>query len=312
VKLRQHLSTIAAAAFILCLTGAQGVANAQTAPDYRWSVDFGIGFDNSISGNINSGAIGTLNNQAVVITKNKYEDVIRSLQPMLPTGVRSFPLSDSYPSGDEFLLVHDVTRRVIPPGGLPRDVGALVVNVETLVNVGLGQPVTHKYLTIAGDVPEPVTVRAPIGASFGDVLRSAGADPDRIGRVPVVAKVEMANFLPDDPESHGIDVPTRHVTAQAIRLDEWRTTTHERVGDLETGEVVRLVITLGERRRARAGGSPGRAGRRRHRHGGASGGSDRAASSGAARRGALARGHAGGRRAGRGAVARRNGGAGGR
>ena len=45
------------------------------ASDYRWSFDVGIGFDNSISGNINSGAIGTLNNQAVVFTKNTYENV---------------------------------------------------------------------------------------------------------------------------------------------------------------------------------------------------------------------------------------------
>ena len=45
------------------------------ARDYRWSFDAGIGFDNSISGNINSGAIGTLNNQAVVFTKNTYENV---------------------------------------------------------------------------------------------------------------------------------------------------------------------------------------------------------------------------------------------
>jgi hypothetical protein len=45
------------------------------ARDYRWSAEFGLGFDNSISGNINSGAVGTINNQAVVITKNRYEDV---------------------------------------------------------------------------------------------------------------------------------------------------------------------------------------------------------------------------------------------
>ena len=43
--------------------------------DYRWSAEFGLGFDNSISGNINAGAVGTINNQAVVITKNRYEDV---------------------------------------------------------------------------------------------------------------------------------------------------------------------------------------------------------------------------------------------
>ena len=40
-----------------------------------WSVDFGIGWDNSLSGNINSSGIGVINGQPVVITKNKYEDV---------------------------------------------------------------------------------------------------------------------------------------------------------------------------------------------------------------------------------------------
>jgi len=40
-----------------------------------WSVDFGIGWDNDIAGNINSSAIGTLNNQSVVILKNTYEEV---------------------------------------------------------------------------------------------------------------------------------------------------------------------------------------------------------------------------------------------
>jgi Na+-translocating ferredoxin:NAD+ oxidoreductase RnfC subunit len=112
--------------------------------------------------------------EGVVGVKDKYEDVLRSLQPLLSAGVRTFPLSDSYPAGDEFVLVHDVTGRVIPPGGLPRDVGALVVNVETLVNVGLGRPVTHKVLTVAGAVREPVTLRVPIGTPIGEVITAAG------------------------------------------------------------------------------------------------------------------------------------------
>ena len=48
-----------------------------------------------------------------------------------------------------------VTGRVIPPGGLPKDVDAAVANVETLMNIGLDRPVTHKYLTVAGAVAEP-------------------------------------------------------------------------------------------------------------------------------------------------------------
>ena len=51
--------------------------------------------------------------------------------------------------------MHIVTGRVIPPGGLPKDVDAMVANVETLMNIGLNQPVTEKYLTVAGAVAEP-------------------------------------------------------------------------------------------------------------------------------------------------------------
>ena len=61
-----------------------------------------------------------------------------------PKNIRVATLPDSYPAGDEFILVHIVTGRVIPPGGLPKDVDAMVANVETLMNIGLDQPVTHE------------------------------------------------------------------------------------------------------------------------------------------------------------------------
>ena len=120
--------------------------------------------------------------QGIVGIKNKYTAVQEALAPQLPAGVRMLPLSDTYPAGDEFLLVHDAIGRVIPPGGLPKDVGAVVVNVETLVNIGLDRPVTHKYLTVAGAVRTPVTLRAPVGIRIGDLIEAAGgATEDEVG-----------------------------------------------------------------------------------------------------------------------------------
>jgi Na+-translocating ferredoxin:NAD+ oxidoreductase RnfC subunit len=112
--------------------------------------------------------------EAVIGIKEKYYEVIDALQPLLPPDVRTFPLNDSYPAGDEFILVHDITKRVIPPGGLPKDVGTVVANVETLINVGYDKPVTHKYLTIAGAVKNPVTLRLPVGISIGESIELAG------------------------------------------------------------------------------------------------------------------------------------------
>ena len=44
-------------------------------------------------------------------------------------------MRDAYPAGDEFILVYDMLGRIIPPGGIPLAVGAVVMNVETAVNV---------------------------------------------------------------------------------------------------------------------------------------------------------------------------------
>ncbi len=49
---------------------------AQTpAPEYRFTFDVGMGWDNGVSGNINSSGIGRINNQTAVILKNQYDDV---------------------------------------------------------------------------------------------------------------------------------------------------------------------------------------------------------------------------------------------
>jgi len=112
--------------------------------------------------------------EAVIGIKEKYHDVIDSLQSRLPPDVRTFPLNDSYPAGDEFILVHDITGRVIPPGGLPKDVDTVVVNVETLMNIGYDKPVTHKYLTVAGAVKTPVTLRLPVGITIRESIEAAG------------------------------------------------------------------------------------------------------------------------------------------
>lgn len=86
-------------------------------------------------------------------------------------------LGDFYPSGDEFELVHIATGRLIPPGGIPLQIGCVVNNVETLLNVhfaGQGVAVTEKFLTVTGAVREPKTVRVPLGISFRECLELAG------------------------------------------------------------------------------------------------------------------------------------------
>ena len=106
--------------------------------------------------------------------KAKYADVIELLQPLLPAGGRVVALTDSYPSGDEFILVYDVTGKIIPPGGLPLQVGCVVINVETAYNIARDVPVTETFLTVAGAVKTPVTLRVPVGITYQEALDLAG------------------------------------------------------------------------------------------------------------------------------------------
>ncbi len=55
-------------------------------------------------------------------------------------------LGDFYPSGDEYELVYTATGRLIPPAGIPLQVGCVVNNVETLYNVASGRagPAGHR------------------------------------------------------------------------------------------------------------------------------------------------------------------------
>lgn len=131
----------------------------------------------------------------ILAIKAKYEDLIAQLtEPARTRGISVFPLGDFYPAGDEFVTVYEATGRIIPPGGLPLDVGCVVCNVETMLNLALDQPVTHKFLTVGGSVDAPVTVHAPLGLSFGDLVDSLGVDRSRIGSV-LVGGVMMGRLM---------------------------------------------------------------------------------------------------------------------
>ena len=153
--------------------------------------------------------------EGVVGIKEKYLDIIESLGASAPPGIRVVPLPDCYPAGDEFLLVHMVTGRVIPPGGLPKDVDAVVSNVETLINVANDRPITHKYLTVAGAVANPVTLRVPVGITIGEVIEAAGgASADDIGVLlggVMMAKPAASLGVPVTKTTGGIVVlPAEH------------------------------------------------------------------------------------------------------
>lgn len=91
--------------------------------------------------------------------------------------ISCFELADFYPAGDEQVMLQEVLGKIVPERGLPLQVGAVVCNVETLYNIALAfddKPVTHRYLTVAGEVAKPMIIRAPIGTRVSEILDFAG------------------------------------------------------------------------------------------------------------------------------------------
>lgn len=77
------------------------------------------------------------------------------------------------------MLIYAITGRRVPAGGLPSDVGCVVMNVSTASVLSYymetGEPLIKKRLTVAGSaVNEPKNVFAPIGASISDVVAFCG------------------------------------------------------------------------------------------------------------------------------------------
>ncbi len=109
--------------------------------------------------------------------KEKNVKAISAISKYLNGKTELTRLGDFYPSGDEFELVYEATGRLIPPEGIPLDVGCVVNNVETLYNIALAEndiPVTKKFICVAGAVKKPSSFFVPVGTSFKDVIDFAG------------------------------------------------------------------------------------------------------------------------------------------
>lgn len=114
-----------------------------------------------------------------IALKAKYKPEIAALQSAIErakSDIALFEMPTFYPAGDEQVIVCLVTGKTVPERGLPLDVGAVVSNVGTAVNIYdalKGKPVTRKLLSVAGEVKEPVMLDVPVGTSIGECVRAA-------------------------------------------------------------------------------------------------------------------------------------------
>lgn len=103
-------------------------------------------------------------------------------------GISVQPLKVKYPQGGEKQLIEAITRREVPAGKLPIDVGAVVQNVGTAFAVyeavQKNKPLIERVVTVTGpSLTNPVNVLARVGTPITRLLEFAGGMPEDTGKV---------------------------------------------------------------------------------------------------------------------------------
>ncbi|HOK40164.1 MAG TPA: SLBB domain-containing protein [bacterium] len=137
--------------------------------------------------------------KAIIGLKAKNKEAIENFNKIFKNYnnyLEYFILDDFYPAGDEVVLVYEILKRVVPPAGLPLEVGAVVTNPETIINaynkIIKDENVTETYITVAGGVKRPITTKVPIGITFREAIKLAGGatvkDPVYIDGGPMMGQ----------------------------------------------------------------------------------------------------------------------------
>ncbi|MDR0380341.1 MAG: SLBB domain-containing protein [Candidatus Accumulibacter sp.] len=168
--------------------------------------------------------------EGIIALKAKYAKAIEALTPLLSADMRLHILKDIYPAGDEVIAIWMATGRRVPPGGLPLDIGVVVNNVQTLINVARAvdddAPVTHRTLTVTGAVRQPATLTLPIGTPLREAVELAGGlaieekDAAYIDGGPMMGKLLSTLETPVTKTTGGlIALPADHLLIRRRRCD---------------------------------------------------------------------------------------------
>ena len=124
----------------------------------------------------------------VCIEDNKPKAVDAVRRAAEGTAVEVRVLKTKYPQGGEKQLTVAVLGREVPTGGLPLDIGAVVLNVATCAALARavvrGKPLTHRIVTVSGGgIKQPKNLLVPIGARYRDLIDYCGGMTEDAARV---------------------------------------------------------------------------------------------------------------------------------
>ena len=118
--------------------------------------------------------------EAIIGVENNKMDAVTALQAAAKDveGITVKALPVRYPQGGEKQLVYACTRRKVPAGGLPLDVGVVVCNVGTVYAMARaireGRPLIDRVTTVGGLVNNPGNFLVRVGTPIEALIEACG------------------------------------------------------------------------------------------------------------------------------------------
>jgi len=154
----------------------------------------------------------------IAVEDNKPAAIAKLREGAAGTIVKVAPVKTKYPMGGERQTIPAALKREVPTGGLPLDVGVVVINVGTAAAVARAvlrrKPLTHRVVTVSGrGVRQCKNLLVPVGISYAELIDYCGGLTDEAVRI--IAGGPMMGFTLGDLDTpvtkgtSGITVLTR-------------------------------------------------------------------------------------------------------
>lgn len=112
--------------------------------------------------------------------ENNKPDAIEVIEKLVKNehNISVSSLKTKYPQGAEKQLIYSITKREVPSGKLPADVGCIVQNVGTVFQIYktivLGEPLVERIVTVTGEaIKNPKNLKVKIGTSIRELVENA-------------------------------------------------------------------------------------------------------------------------------------------
>ena len=177
----------------------------------------------------------------IAIESNKnaaFNAIDNALRTLGDSRIQAIAVPTIYPAGGERQLIHTVTGKEVPSGGLPANIGMICHNVGTAAAVSTlvrtGEPLIRRIVTITGgSVKTPQSVEARIGTPITALIDACGGYTEKPEQL-VMGGSMMGIALPNDglPIVKGTncivaataqDLPSRGPELPCIRCGECAT-----------------------------------------------------------------------------------------